>query len=872
MSDLPREPLHQPPSPESLRQWPPRTPTCAQVRGLLRDCADGDLEPHAQRLVEEHVHRCRECGIALSQAEHEVLRLRRAYAVGEPWQELCTEPRPGFARRVVERLILDETSLTSRDRLMVAGLSLARDGAGVEDAGGQLLGAGPSGLATQAGAASSMVRPWRWAAVLYAAAMCGVLLAVGIAYELFMADARPVAQARLVITAAADTFGDDGSRLLRGDGLGNAQSLWVGKGGAARADWHDASAKRQPAATLELTNRGEVRVENGSTVLVQGSMLVESRRPLAIPIADGSRIDIGVGEYLISVDDLRGDRSSNLLAAAPGDLRVSVEVRRGDGAQVVRPTLGATLIDVGQLGVYRGGSAVDVVPAGSGLGEYLAGGARRREPVETPQPIQALLSGVVTDRAGVGVGGADVLVSFGSEGQTRMLATGTASAGSFFVETGVVGSAQSCSAPFAIVQALAPAHRVDLAFSIPDVQRLIHRDGHARLAEPVVLDAAVPVSGGVFDEDGGALAGVRVVPCVVDEVFACTLVWAAGQVQTGVLGDFAVRRLPGVLPRHQRLALLLFHEDYESALVALPDHGTAQLGGGGLRVVLRPLRTVRLTALPANNSLTVFEDFESLPPGLAAVRRPVATDPQGEAVLRVGRGRLWLRNTSPTQPMLRELTLVGESGLVYRPQQGAPRPFDVAFQALQPLLGSELWVASSCRFQRFRASATQSTTGTILSLSDAGTGRSASGAQVFALRPTPARSVGSPRFLGLAPASGTLCLDLESGETGVVVIGVDGSLAATMVSQSGDAIDLQLLACGRIQLDTGLRSGDGSLVALYCERLDAPLRGMQSSFVRFTGPMQAWEVGDVPAGRYLVTVSGQSIQVEVPSGGQVRLR
>lgn len=864
-----REPLHQPPDPDLLRARPPRNPACAVVRGLLRDSADGDLEAADQRVVDEHVHGCRECGIALSQAEHEVLRLRRAFAR----EDVAAVP-VGFARRVVDRLVLDETSLLPREQLLRGSVvpgSVVPSSVVPGHVSGQRTdraAGGGDGMAVRRPAA----RRWRWFAVLYSAALLMLLLALGVGYEWLWGESRPVAHARLVITAAAETYSDDGTRLERGDGLGDAQSLWVGSSGLARAEWHDASAKRQPAATFEITNRGEVRVQDGTTVLVQGNLLVESRRPLSIPVADGSRLDLGIGEYLIGVDDLRPDRGRNLLGATPEDLRVSIEVRRGDAAQVVRGARGATLIDVGQLGVYRGGSAVDLVAVSASGGEALGAG-RRREPVENPETRQALLSGVVVDRAGLAVGGADVLVSFGSQGLQRMLATGTAAAGSFFVETGVVGSPSACGAAFAIVQVLAPTGRQDLGFGLPDVHSLVHRDGHARLAEPVVLDATVPVFGSVADEDGGALGGVRVVPCVVDELFAAVLVWSAGQVLTGPAGEFVVRRLPGQLPRHQRLALLLYHEQFEPAVLPVPERGTNILAPGGARGVLRALRTVPLVGLPANSALTVFEDVPGFPPGVAAVRRPVAADASGSATLSVGGGRLWLRNSSPTQPMLRELVRDGTvADAPYRPQGGSPRLLGSVFQAQQPLLGTELLIASSSRFQRFRTASSAPSAGVVLAVQDAFGGRSGIGAQVFAVRAGPVRDLGVQRFLGLVPSSGSMLLDCEPGEYGVVVLAADGSLAGCELTAAGDGMDLQLAECGRILLDAALRNPTGAAVAVQLERLDPPLRGLQPTLVRFTGPLQSWEIAGVPPGHYLVQVAGRTWQIEVPAGGQLLLR
>ncbi|MFN8825545.1 MAG: zf-HC2 domain-containing protein, partial [Planctomycetota bacterium] len=71
---LPREPLHQPPNPDDLRRLPPASPACAQVRGMLRDFADGDLSTTEVAHVENHLAGCRTCAVELARAEHEVLR------------------------------------------------------------------------------------------------------------------------------------------------------------------------------------------------------------------------------------------------------------------------------------------------------------------------------------------------------------------------------------------------------------------------------------------------------------------------------------------------------------------------------------------------------------------------------------------------------------------------------------------------------------------------------------------------------------------------------------------------------------------------------------------------------------------------------
>src|SRR5712671_1691983 len=111
----------QPPDPEDLRRYPPADESCLRIRGLLRDYADGELEPALRAAVDLHVHGCRACALALSRAEHEVWRLRRALA-GESVAgaaagaaagsaESAGVPR-GFPGRTVERLVRELSRAT----------------------------------------------------------------------------------------------------------------------------------------------------------------------------------------------------------------------------------------------------------------------------------------------------------------------------------------------------------------------------------------------------------------------------------------------------------------------------------------------------------------------------------------------------------------------------------------------------------------------------------------------------------------------------------------------------------------------------------------------------------------------------------------
>jgi len=75
----------QPASERDFQRFPPHTGECRRIRALLRDYCDQDLTSFLNSEVDEHVHGCRDCGLALSRHELEILRLRSAY------QDECTE-------------------------------------------------------------------------------------------------------------------------------------------------------------------------------------------------------------------------------------------------------------------------------------------------------------------------------------------------------------------------------------------------------------------------------------------------------------------------------------------------------------------------------------------------------------------------------------------------------------------------------------------------------------------------------------------------------------------------------------------------------------------------------------------------------------
>lgn len=900
----PREPLHQPPDPRDLAAFPPQSSACAMVRGQLRDFVDGDLSNQQRSLVEQHVHECRTCAVALSRAEHEALLLRRTFAaiareegsrmVG-PRQDGGVAPRPGFAARVVNRLVMDETSLLSREALSREALP-SRDAAQAKLAGSStaaaangssraLAGAEGAAGATGGHVARRLGRTFdraRWSpgaahGVLLTLALL-VLVAIG-AMFFDDGDGRPENSPRLVITSAEDTYGDFGKPLGLGDGLGEDQTLWVGRHGEASADWHDASQKSQPVARLQVSNRGQVRLQGGEPMLVNGNLEVSSVRPVTIPVADGSRLELGAGDYLIAVEH-RDDpaRGMDGLAEAPESLRVAVEVLRGDAAVVVRAEQAPALIAVGRIGVYQGESSVEVT-AGPNLradfGELTVRGA----PPNVTVVRQAKLRGAVHERSGAPVIGADVLLSFASGGLGRSSGATVGPGGGFELITGPIGSSTACDSGFAIVQVVPPAARGELGLTVPDAIRLNYTDGDAQLATTPVLDVSSPLEGRVVDDTGSARNGSRVVPCVVDELFRAVLVWAEGQVTSGPDGSFRLTRLPAVLPSHQHLALLLIHPELESVLVPVPSPGSQAARAFLDRFVLPRLRVVQVEGLPASAPVQLFEDVVGMPPGMAMTRRSVVSDAQGRVHnLRVGNGTLWMRNASPFLPMVRRLAPanLGSSVTVYQPVGGSPQPYDSVFAAMHPLAGSEVFVASSYRYQRMTTQSAHGVQrGQRIDVLDAASQRTVAGAQVFAVGATPVRGNAGVRFLGFTSGNGVLMADLVGNEEGLMVIGPDGSVGVGSEIRAGDDVTIATRGGGRVLLGAGLRPAPNSgrdVVTIRFEGADLGAAGQQVVAVRFACSALGWECADLPPGSYRAIVDGRAHPVDVPVSGIVVLQ
>lgn len=860
----PREPLHQPPNPADLRRAPPANPECARVRGLLRDFADQDLTAVLAREVEEHAHRCRVCAVELARAEHEVMRVRRAFAsllfAATPTPSLP----PNFAASVVERLVLDETSRDAAGRV-AAAVAKADDRNGSHASGDE-----SREFTVSSGKHVGRLRPM----VLLA---CALLLVscLGVGLELLGSfGADPQREARLVLIDADQTF-DVSGKLAAGAGLGEQESLWVLPGGGARLYWHDPSMKAQPAATLQVHGRGQVRLESGAPLLVSGRADVVTHRPVSIPMGDGSRLDLGVGEYSILADGKPTGFDESMVLGTdglPDDLWVSVQVQSGEPAVIVRAAVGSTFVASGQVGVYLGdGPAAISSIAGPRSGGIASGGASRRQDANDTAPAASLV-GYALDRSGAPAFGAGVLMSFGV-GTQNSDGYGTAGYdGRFHFPTQL-----PVATAFTVMLATPPILRNELGMLAPDAVAVVRNGSQAHIANPLVFELASPVIGTVRDDAGVPRDGVAVVPAIVDEWLGCVFPLLASRALTVAGGQFRIDRLPARLPPHQHLVLLVLSEDFTPMSVPIPVRGSVAADLPLPSIQLRDLRLVQLYQLPPNAIIEVLEEWAGLPAGSAYWRRRAVTDNLGRvASLAVGAlggfgEKLWFRVLGSTQ--VKELKLDSSNPPRYKPALGLMQPVTTVFRSTLCITGTDAEVTNSWRHQLMVPATAEVAPGTGAVQVIDGLGRSIEGVHLFAIDNTGPRGAVNAQFLGLTSHQGMVALPEVLSADGVLALAADGSSAWAVQSlTSSSVIGITLAPSGRVHLAPSLRPANGGLVTMHFQRTDVTLPGMSPWAVRFACEATDWEVRDVAPGEYRVLVNGTAHNAVVPSGGFVTVQ
>ncbi len=870
MSDV-RSPLHQPPNPDDLRRVPPAGPACAQVRGLLRDFADNDLAATEHRLVEEHVHTCFACAVELSRAEHEVFRLRRGFAAS-----YGPALPADFAHRVVDR-ILDAAPVgggAGADALgSVVGRGFGADGlgAGVDESNaGRANGARPHAVRSGhlSSAMSTAAGGIRHRPAFLVAAAALLLVCVGALAMWSGWEQGPDASARLVVMRAKGAFGTSG-RLYTGGSLGEQQVLQVGPGGSAKFDWHDLSSGSQPAATLEMNGRGRLRMQKGAPLLLDGTVAIETNRSVDIPVADGSTIQLGIGDYVIvadsplPVDDYLA-QLRDPMSSAPEDLRIQIEVLRGDPARIVRSDVGPTLVAAGSVGIYGGVSGVSVHPSGN----QVAVGAGTTRTGSSPSPVvptTPTLSASVYQRSGLPSVGTQVVAAFPSNGLTRLLLGATNAYGSV-----VLTSDATIESDFAILHAV-PA-QLEYGVIAPDVYPLLRDGVHVRTEQSLVLDLAEPLQGTVVDAVGQPRMGVRVLPCIIDELFGDIFPVNVNidSTWTDEQGRFQMRRLAAALPYYQHLALVLGHPELQSTVVPVPVRGGANALLPMPPIVMQDLLTVKLRFPEANAEVRVWEEVPDLPVGRTIWERRFQTNQHGVVhAARVGRGDLYYVPNG-SNPVLWRMMEVGSGPIPEFQTAITGSPQQQLFRPMENLTGTDLYIGGSFRHERFALPVPTTAANAFTMVVRDALDRPVPSAQVFAVTLTGPRSVAEGRFLGLTSSQGVISVEPVRYQGDLIVIGPDGSIALVANPQASlPRLDARLASPGRVLLPASMRpdAAAGPVVTLRFQLQFTAMPGIEVIAVRFASQATGWEFAGLAPGLYSVEVNGQTHTVLVPADG-----
>lgn len=867
--------MHQPPNPADLQRVPPGSPDCARVRGLLRDYSDGDLVDADARLVDEHLQTCRVCAVELARAEHEVMRLRRAVLP----LKLSSQVPEGFARRVVDRLVLEGGDVQAGGGESTSDASRAGRGTASRS-----VSKGGSSSVSSSSVSSALGSP---AGMLVACLFLLFLLGVGV--RVFAGDdPAPQRVAMLFVENANDAFDEFSQPLGKGASVGDDEAIWIKRGGKASLNWHDPTRRSQPAATIELQG-GELKMKGGAPLLVDGKVRIETNRGVEVPLNDGTSVMLGVGDYVITAEipfDMLGDwvDGENPLSGLEDGfgegaaLDVRVEVVSGQPARILRAGSPSAVVAAGNVGSYYGGGPVAIGPISPTTDVEREGTSVPPPPVE----VLASLTGHALGATGLPSVGAEVFLSWA---QAETIHTGgnvTASDGSFALQID-----DPCESPFAIVLARPNPSQKLLGVPVPHAVPLV-RDGLAtRLYQPIRFQQSAAVHGFVRDDHQLLRAGVLVVPCVVDHLFGKVLALTGQTATTDTLGSYRIQRLPANLPRHQSLVLLMLHDELEPTVLPIPERsGVAAIEEIGTAVAKR-LRWVRLVGMPPNEMVTVYEEIPGLPAGSAAVRRMTTTTIFGQVFSTpVGSGRMWVRRGTPTAPLVSEL--VYEPGLYsstprYR-MQAETQPLGDVFRQMSPIAGTDVSVAQTFRHQFFEV-ARQAASGRALLVVDS-LGYPVANAEVFAVSPSAPRGALEGRFLAFSSQTGASSIATVTDDESVLVIAPDGSVGYMQnPTQLGFTVSATVRATGRVNLAPSLRPAADSLehvVTLRFTRQDDDLLpGMPQTFVRFARAENAWEVGGLPPGTYdatasygMVTAVGdpdETFTVVVPAGGFVVL-
>ncbi len=853
---------HQPPSERDLERHPARGADCVRVRALLRAHADAELASAERRFVDEHMHACRDCGVALSRAEAEVHRLRTWLGAA------AASPAPDFVRRVMEQVAREATAASARPASGILG----------------------GGTVSDEFTPRVMARVRReWRRPRLTRRVAGLLrrqFAVFIAAAAFAVLAlsyfatRPVvmlqvqvqsASAATVLRSDEKMVAHEGQRLHTGDVVqtdpaGGHASLRVPRRDVPLAD--EATVSLDPGASVALVGAPGVAAALSPTphvvvALRDGAAAVRVlEHNFAMSVDVASTIVMAAGRFRVSVE--RVVRHDASLALAP-ILAVRLEVEAG-AARILRGSLPAIPVEAGVAALFDGWSPVAFEPL-LDEAELVAAAARRHDIAAVRSPAGAVrasdwLGRVINGQTGAGVAGATVRVA----SRLGEVVTTSAQDGAFWLREQAALEGETAIVRVTLPMGASGHAYAGVAGFVGPVEFLPRGRGPARelLLDPLRLPAERPVMGMVVDPTGRPVSGARVTALLVDQLMGGAHALAPGTVPaalTGGDGRFELRGLPAETAAHTALYLTIEHARFGT--VAAADLLAKQsLRDLSIQVTMAGRRMVALSGLPVRATVDVLESIANLPAEAMVLVRHVATDAAGDARLEVAEGAsLWLRLDD------RIVALLPDAERSERMQPTG-----------EPVIGAlAAWVAIR---NRTGLTALRGVTRHELpGLASATTQRGlhvfdTSGRELFGARLYLQHANGDGCYLGTLRSAGQLWDLPASGDYLLFAVAEDGAVGVLdATAADGAVLNVRVVPSGAAQLpptavgDLGMRpDGTATLCIVELIRLDGSLAG--SVVHRHTGAEIGWAIQGLVPGHYQVRLpNGVSGRVVVPSGG-----
>ncbi|MEO0480838.1 MAG: hypothetical protein AAF196_15305 [Planctomycetota bacterium] len=561
MSQFQGSPKHQPPNRRDLEKHPPAGPDCGLIRGLLRDFVDHDLDDRLRSRVEEHVHACRSCSLALARAEHEALLLSDAFA---DERTRAGQARPRLVTQIVDAVRREEIVESDHRRERRARRNLR-----------------PAGVAASVvavvGISFALALGGQWWSQRFEEPAVFRVETAAFAERLEFAE-NDLTSVRRVVPLRADDQLSIGSQVQTGEGGELSLSVWsnesgarpqgrsvgpAGTGSAAAGSAGNGSLGNglgadgfrvnlgadsrlvigdAPADPLRV--RSESEVERRPWQLSAGEFHISSRGgqagSIAIELGPNGRageLQFGGGvEAWLSLESVRRPDRLPTVGGSGEEIRARVELLSSDGTAILRRGAESQPLVVGRTVEWVGRGELDETLASTE--ELLESSARLPEGVAVLEPevrVETSAELQVVGAAGEAVVGVRVEIVT-SEGFQRL-------------ETDSEGRVALPSGERGLVGITAPSGG-DYASQLAELRSL-----PARGSMTLQLAAEQGIRGRVLESDGQAMSEAIVVPMVVDELFERVERWGDHLVVTDPQGNFELRGLPAELGPYQVLAV-----------------------------------------------------------------------------------------------------------------------------------------------------------------------------------------------------------------------------------------------------------------------------------------------------------------------------